>query len=57
MSWAHLALSSEKLSVLPQDIPLSKLALRQSWVCQVILEARSGFFSVRGLLTMDMDRR
>jgi hypothetical protein len=37
MSWAHLALSLEKLSVLPEDIPLSKLALQQLWVCQVIL--------------------
>ena len=51
-SWAHLALSLEKLSVLPGGIPLSKLVLQQFWVCRVVL-GNDGFFSVRGLLTID----
>jgi len=51
-SWAHLAPLLEKLSVLPEDIPLSKSAPQQLLVCHVIL-GREGFFSVRGLLTID----
>jgi hypothetical protein len=46
-SWAHLAPSSEKLSVLPQDMPPSKSALRQSSVCYVTLSGE-GYFSLRG---------
>lgn len=46
-SWAHLAPSLEKLFVLPQDMPLSKLALRQSSVCYVTSD-RENFFSLRG---------
>jgi hypothetical protein len=42
----------EKLSVLPEDIPLSKLVPQQLLVCHVIFGSE-GFFSVRGLLTID----
>jgi hypothetical protein len=45
MSWVHLALSLEKLSVLPEDISLSKLALQRSWVRQVVLGKKRLFGS------------
>jgi hypothetical protein len=46
-SWVHLAPSLEKLFVLPQDTPVSKLALRQSSVCYVTL-GRESYFSFHG---------
>jgi len=46
-SWAHLAPSLEKLFVPPQDMLLSKLALRQSSVCYVTSD-RESFLSLRG---------
>ena len=47
MSWAHLALSLEKLSVLPEDIPLSKLVPQQSLVCHVIFGREGLLFGSR----------
>jgi hypothetical protein len=44
-SWAHLAPSLEKLSVLLRDTPLLKLVLRQSLVCYVTHGQRNLLFA------------